>query len=124
MKKVLLATSALTMMAGAASAEIALSGSARMGLVFNDTAAGSDAFFSSRVRIVFTASGETDTGLSFGASFRADNAGGANGNTNMGSGTIKAVAKQSMAGSDSAEETMNFVVDRVQPTLATVAAKG
>jgi outer membrane protein OmpU len=83
MKKVLLATSALAMMAGAASAEIALSGSARMGLVFTDTAAGSDAFFSSRVRIVFTASGETDTGLSFGASMRADQIGG-NGGTSTG----------------------------------------
>lgn len=80
MKKVLLATSALAMMAGAASAEIALSGSARMGLVYQDTAAGSDTFFSSRVRIVFTASGETDSGLSFGASMRADQFGG-NGST-------------------------------------------
>lgn len=76
MKKLLLATSALTMMAGAASAEIALSGSARMGLVYSDVAGVSDTFFSSRVRIVFTASGETDTGLSFGASMRADQQGG------------------------------------------------
>ncbi len=83
MKKVLLATSAVALMAGAASAEIALSGSARMGLVFTDTAAGSDTFFSSRVRIVFTASGETDTGLSFGASMRADQIGG-NGGTSTG----------------------------------------
>jgi outer membrane protein OmpU len=74
MKKLLLATSALTLMAGAATAEnhIALSGSARMGLVYVDTAAGSTTQFNSRVRIVFTASGETDTGLSFGASVRHD----------------------------------------------------
>jgi outer membrane protein OmpU len=80
MKKVLLATSALAMMAGAASAEIALSGSARMGLVYNGALDGGngETFFSSRVRIVFTASGETDTGLSFGASMRADQQGGNN----------------------------------------------
>ncbi len=95
MKKVLLATSAFALMAGAASAEIALSGSARMGLVYSDTAAGSATQFSSRVRIVFTASGETDTGLSFGASMRADQDGG-NGNdvgssksgTNNGDSTV------------------------------------
>lgn len=78
MKKVLLATSALVMFAGAASAEIALSGSARMGVVYDSTLNGGDgeSFFSSRVRIVFTASGETDSGLSFGASMRADQTGG------------------------------------------------
>ncbi|HLQ18265.1 MAG TPA: porin [Tabrizicola sp.] len=78
MKKILLATSAVALMAGAASAEVALSGSARMGLTYSDTAAGSTTAFSSRVRIVFTASGETDTGLSFGASMRADQFGGHN----------------------------------------------
>lgn len=78
MKKLLLATSALTLMAGAASAEIALSGSARMGLVYSDAVGTGETFFSSRVRIVFTASGETDSGLSFGASMRADQQGGNN----------------------------------------------
>jgi outer membrane protein OmpU len=82
MKKLLLATSALTLMAGAATAEnhIALSGSARMGLVYDGTLDGGSGqtFFSSRVRIVFTASGETDSGLSFGASMRADQQGGNN----------------------------------------------
>jgi outer membrane protein OmpU len=72
MKKILLATSAFALMAGAASAEIALSGSARMGLVYADDGTDSSTFFSSRVRIVFTASGETDSGLSFGASVRHD----------------------------------------------------
>jgi outer membrane protein OmpU len=79
MKKVLLATSALVMFAGAASAEIALSGSARMGVVYSSTLGSSgEAFFSSRVRIVFTASGETDGGLAFGASVRNDQQGGNN----------------------------------------------
>ncbi|MCU0828473.1 MAG: porin [Tabrizicola sp.] len=52
-----------------------LSGDARMGIInnFGDD----DTGFTSRARVKFTLSGETDTGLSFGASFRADNAGGA-----------------------------------------------
>jgi outer membrane protein OmpU len=80
MKKILLATSALVMTAGFASAEVAVSGSARMGLVHDGSldAGGGETYFSSRVRIVFTASGETDTGLSFGASMRADQQGGNN----------------------------------------------
>ncbi len=48
-----------------------------MGIV-ND---GTDTHFSSRARVAFNASGETDGGLSFGASFRADNAIGASGGT-------------------------------------------
>lgn len=71
MKKVLLATSILAASAGFAAAEVAVSGSARMGLFYD----GEDAYFSSRVRITFTASGETDGGLSFGASVRADQSG-------------------------------------------------
>ncbi len=78
MKKVLLATSFLVATTGFAAAEVAVSGSARMGVVYNSTLDdGSGAtFFSSRVRIVFTASGETDGGLAFGASMRADQTGG------------------------------------------------
>ncbi|MFV0302358.1 MAG: porin [Paracoccus sp. (in: a-proteobacteria)] len=74
MKKVLLATTALALTTGVAAAEITLSGDARMGLVYD----GNDAQFGSRARIRFTATGETDGGLSFGASFRVDheNAGG------------------------------------------------
>ena len=71
MKKVLLATSILAASAGFAAAEVAVSGSARMGLYYD----GEDTYFSSRVRITFTASGETDGGLSFGASVRADQSG-------------------------------------------------
>lgn len=70
MKKVLFATTALamSMTAGVAVAEIALTGDARMGLVYD----GNDAQFSNRARIRFTATGETDGGLSFGATFRVD----------------------------------------------------
>jgi outer membrane protein OmpU len=71
MKKILLATTLIAASTGFAAAEVAVSGSARMG-VFDD---GSQTAFSSRVRIVFTASGETDNGLSFGASVRNDQSG-------------------------------------------------
>lgn len=84
MKKILLATSAFALMAGAASAEskIDLSGTARMGVIYN----GEDLNFTSRARINFTASGETDTGISFGYSVRADQAG--NANDGMGAGSV------------------------------------
>ena len=72
MKKVLFATTALvmSMTAGVAVAEVAVTGDARMGLIHD----GNDAQFSSRARVKFTLTGESDAGLSFGASFRADNA--------------------------------------------------
>lgn len=76
MKKLLLATSILAGTAGLAAAEITLSGDARMGFlddfVYAD-GADDDIGFTSRARVAFTFSGETDGGLSFGASFRADN---------------------------------------------------
>jgi outer membrane protein OmpU len=79
MKKLLLATSILAGTAGLAAAEITLSGDARMGFldefVFDDGE--DDLGFESRARVTFTFSGETDAGLSFGASFRADNSSGA-----------------------------------------------
>lgn len=83
MKAALLLSSALTLVASAAAAEITLSGSARMGLTYVDDGTESISRFSSRVRIGFTASGETDAGLTFGASMRADQDGGnADGTTN------------------------------------------
>jgi outer membrane protein OmpU len=84
MKKILLATTMLTATAGIASAEMTISGDARMG-VLADIVNTYDAdghlsnstvqtAFSSRFRISFTGSGTTDGGLTFGASARADNA--------------------------------------------------
>ena len=73
MKKIFLATTVLAATTGLAAADVTLSGDARMGLTKAATV-NSDAQFSSRARVTFTASGETDSGLSFGASFRADNA--------------------------------------------------
>ena len=80
MKKLLLASTALVMSAGVAAADVALSGDAWMGLGYDDTAA-DEVQMISRARVLFTLSGETSTGLAFGASFRADNAGAAAGGT-------------------------------------------
>jgi outer membrane protein OmpU len=79
MKKLLLATSALVMTSGFAVAEVTLSGDARMGIIDDFGATGP--VFSSRARVKFTLSGESDAGFSFGASFRADNAGPASSGT-------------------------------------------
>ena len=73
MKKVLLATTVLAMSATVAAAEVSLSGSARMGVAYNSEAQ-NELGFSSRARVQFNLSGESDNGLAFGASFRADNA--------------------------------------------------
>ncbi len=78
MKKILLATTVLVAASAAAHAEVTLSGDARMGLV-ND---GTDTSFSSRARVKFTMTGETDGGLSFGADFRAADAVGAGSGVN------------------------------------------
>jgi outer membrane protein OmpU len=63
MKKILLTTTALTMLAGAAVAEINVTGDGRMGI--NSTGGVSTVEY--RYRVHFNASGETDGGLSFGA---------------------------------------------------------
>jgi len=78
MKKVLLATTALVLSAGVASAEVSVSGNARVGLTYNEANAQST-LMNSRVRIAFSASGETDSGLSYSASarIRTGNEGGA-----------------------------------------------
>jgi len=73
MKKVLLTSTALILSAGIAAAEVTVGGDGRMGIIDRDDAAGLQ--FTSRIRISFAASGETDGGLTFGGSIRADNAG-------------------------------------------------
>ena len=82
MKKVLFATTALvmSMTAGVAVAEVAVTGDARMGLVYD----GNDAQFGSRARVRFTMTGESDAGLSFGASFRVDHQDDSGGKANQG----------------------------------------
>ena len=69
-----LATTALTLSAGVATADVALSGDGRMGIMYDNSAANKFSF-TSRARVTFTLSGETDSGASFGGSFRADHAG-------------------------------------------------
>ena len=71
MKRILATTAILALSAGFASAEVTLSGDARMGIIGGD---GVDTAFTSRARVTFSMSGTTDGGLEFGASFRADNA--------------------------------------------------
>lgn len=100
MKKILLATTMLVGTAGFAAAEVTLSGDARMGIT---GASDGDTTYSSRARVSFNASGETDGGLAFGASFRADNAGGAS-TGDAGSVYISgAFGKLSMGDLDSAD---------------------
>lgn len=95
MKNVLFATTALATLAigGMASAQgISLFGSARLGLGYginndgtvNRDAAGEatdDVRAVSRVRFGVNMTGETNSGITFGATIRADNAGGGNGGT-------------------------------------------
>lgn len=84
MKKVLLATTMLVAGASVAAADVTLSGDARMGLHNKfqfDNAQDDPTFFTSRARVMFTMSGESDSGLSFGASFRAHDAVGASNGT-------------------------------------------
>ncbi len=69
MKKVLLASTALVLSAGVAAADVSVGGDGRMGVISTE---GSDLGFTSRIRISFSASGETDAGLSFGGSARVD----------------------------------------------------
>ncbi|MDG3041072.1 porin [Roseicyclus marinus] len=64
MKKVLFATTALVAFAGAAAADVTLSGSAEMGIAGSNS--GNTAFYQS-VDVRFSLSGTTDNGLSFGA---------------------------------------------------------
>ncbi|WP_045388089.1 porin [Falsirhodobacter sp. alg1] len=85
MKKLLLATSILAATTGYAAAEISLTGDARMGVVYD----GEDVQFSERARVRFNMSGQTDTGLEFGATFRADQASASAGGSSFGTSTDK-----------------------------------
>jgi outer membrane protein OmpU len=71
MKKILLATTVLAATAGYAAAEVKLSGDARVGF---QKVEGQDTTMERRTRVKFSASGESDNGLSFGMSFRPQGA--------------------------------------------------
>lgn len=66
MKKVLLTASALSLLAGAAVADVAVSGDARFGLKYDEGNA-DETTVHQRVRVHFNMSTETDSGLTFGA---------------------------------------------------------
>ena len=79
MKKILIASTALVSTAGLAAAEVALSGRAEMGIyqynaAFGGPNPGGIQFFTD-IDVTFTMSGETDNGLSFGASVDLDEGG-------------------------------------------------
>lgn len=76
MKKLLLISTMMVAAASAASADVALSGDARMGVTSAD--GGGTFSFSSRVRIKYTLSAENDGGVKFGATFRSADAANAN----------------------------------------------
>ena len=93
MKNLLLASTALVAFTGAAAAEVTISGLGRFGVVASngsDTRIergqngaeivedGANVEFSSRLRVIFDMAFESDTGLTFGGSTRADNAADAN----------------------------------------------
>jgi outer membrane protein OmpU len=65
MKKFLIATTALVATAGIANAEVAVSGAAKAGLVYNSEGKTATRLLSSAT-VVFDASGESDGGLTFG----------------------------------------------------------
>jgi outer membrane protein OmpU len=96
MKQLLLASTALVAFAGAAAAEVTVTGQGRFGVVASNgtdsyfvneagdlisNEDGAETAFSSRLRVIFGMSFESDTGLTFGGTTRADNAAGANNGT-------------------------------------------
>lgn len=88
MKKILFATTALVASAGVASAEVALSGMAEMGIIGGETNGNAMVTqFHTDIDVTFTMSGEADNGLTFGATVDLDE-NGAFGNTTQGGETI------------------------------------
>ncbi|MGR3376586.1 porin [Salipiger abyssi] len=73
MKKILFATTALVATAGVASAEVALTGTAEMG-IYNPNSETAETQFFTDFDIRFTLSGEADNGLTFGATIDLDEA--------------------------------------------------
>lgn len=74
MKNILFASTALVAFGGAAAADVAISGSAEIGIFGGKTAAGAttEMQFHTDIDVNFSMSGETDNGLSFGASIDLD----------------------------------------------------
>jgi outer membrane protein OmpU len=107
MKKILLATTMLAGFAGAASAEMALSGSAIMGVGVDEF----DSYSIMETYVTFTGTGETDGGLSFGmsstlATYSTDDAQAGDGFSNDGTSVFisGAFGKLSMGSVDEADK--------------------
>ena len=95
MKKILFASTAMVAFAGAASAEVTLTGFAEMGLFVGDGGVadtGGDVEFFTDIDVTFTMAGETDGGLIFGATVDLDEGGdgsdASDNNTDDGGATI------------------------------------
>ncbi len=107
MKKILIASTALVSTAGLAAADVALSGRAEMG-IFQQNAAfgganpGEPQFFTD-IDVTFTMSGETDNGLTFGASVDLDEGGG-NGTVTNGGVPIPGVVARNNATQNNADD--------------------
>jgi outer membrane protein OmpU len=71
MKRTVLVSAVLALAASGAAAEVSVGGDGRMGVFYD----GDDWTFTNRIRIRFDAVGQTQNGLSFGGTVRADNAG-------------------------------------------------
>ena len=69
MKRLFLSTTALALAGGMASADVAVTGSAEMGVKGSK---GTDAQLHRDIRVVFGLSGSTDTGLTFGATAKLE----------------------------------------------------
>ena len=72
MKKVLLATTALVASAGFAAAEVSITGFAELGVFDPGEGDGQDLQFHTDIDVTFTMTGETDSGLTFGADIDLD----------------------------------------------------
>lgn len=75
MKKILLTASAVSLMAGAAAADVTFGGDARFGIVYDEgghTTTTSEFSVQQRVRVLMRATTQTDGGLTFGATLGAD----------------------------------------------------
>lgn len=70
MKKVLFATTALVATAGVAAADITLSGYGRIGVMYDEGAAGNDTFVDQRLRLIITGTAESQNGIGFTAQTR------------------------------------------------------
>ncbi|MBR9764294.1 MAG: porin [Rhodobacteraceae bacterium] len=72
MKKILFATTALVVTAGAAAADITISGSANMGVKYDESLVGGETFLYNELDFGINASSTTDSGIEFGASIDLD----------------------------------------------------